>query len=373
MKAAACLIFCGLGLWAAKPPKEVFDQAVKDLTDGNYTAAEQEFQSVLHEQPQNVGALSNLGVIYSRTNRADQAIAMYQRALKVSPNDEALLLNLGLVYLRQEAHLKALPLFARVVEIDPRHMQARQLLALCRVYAAQLAPAISDLEALNTANPHDAQILFLLGFAYLKNKEPERAKAVFQQMFEATSPARAQFLLGRAYYEAVMFRPAEESFLEALRLDPTLPGLHLELGKVYISQHRSEDAIRELQLVLKEHPGDADANYFLGSLLVQFESRYSDAVPYLEQAKKAKPDAWATYFYLGKAKLRLERPAEAVTLLQRAVELNPDEASAYFQLSQALRACGRKTEATRALQKVQELRTAELEGETREDGIAGAR
>ena len=60
-------------------------------------------------------------------------------------------------------------------------------------------------------------------------------------------------------------------------------------------------------------------------LLAQGE-RYTEAIPYLERARKVKPDFWAPYFYLGKARLKLEQPAEAVVLLQRAVALNPDEA-----------------------------------------------
>ena len=92
-------------------------------------------------------------------------------------------------------------------------------------------------------------------------------------MFEAAGPLRAQFLVGKAYYEATLFPQAEESFLEVLRLDPAFPGVHLELGKVYISLRRTDEAIRELELALKDSPGDADASYFLGGLLAQ-EGRY---------------------------------------------------------------------------------------------------
>lgn len=373
MKAAACLLICGFFLWAAEPAKEVFDRAARDLAAGDYAAAERGFQTVLRAEPHHVGALGNLGVIYSRTNRADQAIAMYRQALKFSPDDQALLLNLGLVYLKQEDHTRALPLFERVVDLNPRHMQARQLLAVCRLYTGHLAPAIRELEALHAASPQDTQILFLLGFAYLKNRDQDKAKTIFAQMFEAAGPARAQFMLGRAYYEAAIFEPAEESFREALRLDPNLPGVHLELGKVFISQRRTDDAVRELQVVLKENPSDPDANYFLGGVLVQLESRYSDAIPYLERARKLKPDAWAAYYYLGKAKLKLEQPAEAVLLLQRAVALNPDEASAYYQLGLALQSCGKATEATRALRRFRELRAAETDSIKLDDShVSGA-
>jgi tetratricopeptide (TPR) repeat protein len=373
MKSVACLCLCALFLCAAEPAKEVFDGAARALAAGDYETAERGFQSVLRQQPRHIAALSNLGVIYSRTNRADQAIAVYRRALQWSPDDKALLLNLGLVYLRQEAHSRALPFFARIVAADPQHLQARQLLAVCRVYVGQIAPAIQDLEALHAAAPRDEEILFLLGFAYLKNHDSERAKAIFQQMFEAAGAVRAQFLLGKANYEATLFPQAEESFFEVLRLDPKFPGVHLELGKVYISLRRTDEAIRELELVLKERPGDADASYFLGGLLAQTD-RYTEAIPYLERARKLKPDFWAPYFYLGKAKLRLEQPAEAVVLLQRAVKLNPDEASAYYQLGRALQACGREVESRQALRRVRDLRTAALEATILDDGkVAGAR
>lgn len=361
MRFAACLCLCGLLVWAAESAKVLFDQAVRALVAGDYPAAERGFQAVLRKQPRHLGALGNLGIIYSRTNRADQAIAVYQRVLRLSPDDKAILLNLGLVYLKQESHQRALPLFARVVAIDPQHRQARQLLAVCRLYTGQLAPAIRDLEALRTASPRDEQILFLLGFAYLKNHDPATAKTIFEQMFAIAGPARTQFLLGRACYEAALFERAEESFLEVLRLDPDFPGSHLELGKLYISQRRTGDAVRELNLALKVNPDNEEASYFLGGLLVQ-ESRYAEAILYLERARKLRPDSWATFLYLGKAKLRLERPAEAVTLLQRAVELNPDEPSAFYLLGQALQACGRQVEAGRAFSRVRSLTTGAPEG-----------
>jgi tetratricopeptide (TPR) repeat protein len=373
MKSAACLCFCAVVLLRADSAKEVFERAASALAAADYPAAERGFQAVLRQQPRNVAALSNLGVIYSRTSRADQAITVYRRALQVSPDDTAILLNLGLVYLRREDHAHALPLFARVVTIEPQHMQARQLLAVCRAYTGHLEPAIRDLEVLHAGAPRDENILFLLGFVYLKNHDAEKAKAIFQQMFEAAGPVRAQFMLGKAYYEAALFPQAEEDFLQVVQLDPGFPGVHLELGKVYISLRRTDDAIRELELVLKQNPGDADASYFLGGLLVQ-GGRFADGIPYLERAKTAKPDFWAPYFYLGKAKFRLEHAAEAVVLLQRAVKLSPDEASAYYLLGRALEACGRPAEAHQALNRVRELRAGALEAATLDDGkVAGAR
>lgn len=125
--------------------------------------------------------------------------------------------------------------------------------------------------------------------------------------------------------------------------------------------------------MLKGNPVDGDANYFLGGLLVQ-EGQFAEGIPYLERAKTAKPDFWAPYFYLGKAKLQLDQPAESAVLLQRAAALNPaDEISVYYQLGKALEACGRGAEARTALARVRDLRAAAAEAATLDGHVAGAR
>ena len=372
MRRTACLVLCAWLLQAQQSAEVIFDRAAKALAAEDYPAAERGFQSVLRQEPRNIAALSNLGVIYSRTSRADEAIAVYQRALKLSPDDKAILLNLGLVYLRLENHARALPLFERVVALDPGQLQARQLVAVCRAYTGQIAPAIRDLETLRADAPRDENVLFLLGFVYLKSNEPDKAKAVFEQMFAAAGPVRAEFMLGRAYYESTQFAPAEEHFQHVLQLAPDFPGVHLELGKVYISLRRTDEAIREFELILKQNPDDADAHYFLGGVLVQ-SSRFAEGVPHLLRAKAARPDFWAPYFYLGKARLRLDQAADAVPLLQRASKLNPDDASVFNLLGQALEACGRTAEARQALRRVNELRSASLEPANADNKVAGAR
>jgi len=185
--------------WLTPPTRRKnFSTARSQPCRRDYDKAEQGFQAVLKQEPRNVSALGNLGVVYSRIGRSDQAIEVYRRALEVSPDDEAILLNLGLAYFKQDAHAQALPSFAKVVAIDPRNLQARELLAVCRVYLRDPTPAIQDLEALRASNPNDQNVLFLLGFAYLRSHDAAKAKAIFQLMLEAVGPVQAQFLAGES-------------------------------------------------------------------------------------------------------------------------------------------------------------------------------
>lgn len=369
MKFAAAFVLCGVLCAAATDsPQAIFNRAVQSLAAGDYAAAEQGFRSVLRVEPANVGAIGNLGILYARTNRPDKAIAEYKKALRLSPDDEPILLNLGLAYFKQDRHAAALPWFEQVVKQDPRNRQARQLLAVCRLYTGQVTTAIHDLEDLRSSDPRDQQLLFLLGFAYLKNGDSRSAQAIFKQMFDTAGPVRTQFLLGRASYEAALFPQAEESFLQVRKLAPGYPGLSLELGKLYISQRRTEDAVRELKEALKQNHNDEDANYFLGSLLVR-ENQYAAGIPYLEKAQKLKPDSWAVYFYLGRARLHLHQSAEAVALLRKSVELNPDDANAQYQLGRALQAAGDKQAASLAFARARNLKAGALD----EAAIPGVR
>jgi tetratricopeptide (TPR) repeat protein len=357
MKYAALLLlllFGSLVNAASDPAQVTFDRAAQALSKGDYGAAEQGFALVLTYQPNNVAAIANLGVVYSRMNRIDKAITQYQDALRLSPNDAPILLNLGIVYLKEEMHARALPYFERVLAIDSRNQQARPLRDLCLLYTGQVLPALGDLKALVQENPGDEQLLFLLGFAYLKNGDSQMARTIFDQMFKAAGPVRAQFLLGKASYDAALFSQSEESFLQVLRLDPQFPGVHLELGKVYISERRTTDAIEQLKVALGEDTSKEEANYFLGSLLVR-ENQCEQGIAYLEEARKLKPDSYGVYLYLGKARLRLGQAADAAALLRKAVQLNPNDANAELTLARALKISGQETAAREAFDRVRSL------------------
>ena len=96
-----------------------FNTAAAALSRGDLPTAEQGFRTVLKSQPNNIGALGNLGVIYSRAGRTRDAIDVYRRALKLAPNDPGLLLNLGLAHLKEENHAAAKPLFEQLASARP--------------------------------------------------------------------------------------------------------------------------------------------------------------------------------------------------------------------------------------------------------------
>ncbi len=346
---AVCLALSlpGWGQVSGKPNAEaLFQRAASALASQRYPEAERDFLAVLQLEPRNIGALGNLGVVYTRTNRFAQAIETYQRALKLAPNEPSLTLNLGLAHLKQEQFAAALPLFERLAP-NPRFPQASQLLATCLVETGANTRALTLLDTLLTRTPDDTGLLYLQGIALARLKRTDAAHEAWTRMMAAAQPAQASFLMGKASYETGAFEKAAESFRTALAADPTLKDAHRELGKTLASLRDNEAAARELRLA---DPADSEALYFLGGVLAQDAS--PEAVPILEKARDLNPDFWGPYFYLGKLQFEQGNLKDAISNLERATKLKPDESAALYQLARAWQKAGRTAEARAAFEKV---------------------
>ncbi len=289
---------------------DVFRQAVKDLETGNYSAAEKGFREVLQAFPHHPGAMLNLGVVYSRMERYNDAIAMYRDVLKVNPTEKSALANLGVALVKKESFSEAVPVFRKLREVNPDSAVLRDPDLMYRLASHQQA---DDLLRGETR----IQVLCKLDF--------DRGR-----FDEAASECRAA-------------------------------GSHRDLGKALVSLH-SPEAAAELRIAIVQNPQDAEAQYYLGVALLQ-DGQTTAAVPFLERAMELNNTFWGTYFYLGRARLDQGHAAEAVPLLRRATELNPRAAPVYYELGRALSASGKAGEAKQAMQKVRELRAAELEAD----------
>ncbi len=334
---------------ATQPPdaRAIFDRAAAALAAGDLAQAEAGFLEVLTAEPGNLAAQANLGVVYSRMERFDQAIAVYRRVLEQRPRAEAVRLNLALAYTKQDRFADALPLVAPLAS-----EQAQEIRASCLVELRRAEDAIRVLDTL----PPSASRWYLRGVALLQKKDSTAAAQAFAAMTEALGdPARAELLLGRAYYQAERFAEARASFTSASR-NPTLEGeASRELGKACVSLRDHLCAEVALRRALAIEPRDTEARYFLGSLLAN-EKKFAEAIPLLEAAQRERPGFWAPHYYLGKARLQQGQASVAIPLLKQAALLNEGESAIWYQLSLALRQTGRVAEAQAAAARVRQLK-----------------
>ena len=337
--------------------EEIFNRASQFLASGSFAEAESGFLDVLRREPNNLGALGNLGVVYSRMSLPVKAIQIYQRALKLAPNQPGLLLNLGLAYLKIDDYANAKPIFKQLASVQStRQAQIRELLAICQLQTGDVIPATSALEELINQPSPSPGVYHFLALAYVKQKDNTRAQQVLDQLLARLPAAQAHYLEGRVWYDAAIFDRALASFEKALTEDKNLDGLALQIGKTQLSLRNYQAAESMLRSALSQVPFDIEAQYFLGALLVQ-QNQNDESLPLLTAVKTARPDLWGTSYYLGKAHLALGKPAAALSLLQEAARRAPNESPVHYQLARAYQALGRRTEAAQAFAKVARLKS----------------
>jgi Flp pilus assembly protein TadD len=94
---AGGLLLLAVALLAQSPEQELA-HAVKLHQAGDLEGATRAYEAVLKAQPENVVARSNLGAVYARQGRYQDAIEQYTQALALDAQNPGIRFNLGLAY-----------------------------------------------------------------------------------------------------------------------------------------------------------------------------------------------------------------------------------------------------------------------------------
>ena len=112
------------------------------------------YEAILEYSPDSIRVTNNLGNIYSKEGRTDDAIKMYQKIIDNPGNFFAQpYYNLGNIYLDKGDLAKAEKLFVQAIEIDPSFPFAYQNLAIIYANTGHIAEAIKVLEGLKKMRP----------------------------------------------------------------------------------------------------------------------------------------------------------------------------------------------------------------------------
>ncbi len=81
-------------------------------------------ESKIAENPEDVGALIQLGNIYFDDHQFEKAVQTYEKALEIKPDNPDVLTDLGVMYRRSGNPEKAMEAFSKAVAVDPTHQIA---------------------------------------------------------------------------------------------------------------------------------------------------------------------------------------------------------------------------------------------------------
>lgn len=158
-------------------------------------------------------------------------------------------------------------------------------------------------------------------------KEFKRAAGLGQSSSYGADAAR---YLARAYLQLDDSENAIKAYQSALRIDPYRDDIHVELGHLYFSQAKYEDARAAYAEAVRVNPSTTN-RYALGQAYIEL-GRYSDAEDQYDAIQRLAPREAGGYLGMGQAYARQGEHDEAIRQFKQALRLDPDLYGAYSEM-----------------------------------------
>src|SRR5262245_19662553 len=337
-----------------------YERAEVARNKGDLLAAETEYKVILGEGYQ------RLGEIYLALQDNQRAINAFEAANTYRENSPAILVDLAIAYYDAEQYASAVAPASKVLTLEPDNAGAHQMLGKTWFMIGDLNKSISELEVAARLSPDNIDVIYTLGIAYLRNRQPDRARQLYQSMVKTFGDRpQVRIVVGRAYRQSGLLTEAAAEFKKAIELDPHFPRAHYYLGMTYLldgGQNRMDEALAEFKIEVAANPEEFFSNYYLGVVYI-YQRKWELAVPFLQKASSIQPKNPDPYFHLGQAYQELNRQGEAIDVLKKSIEFNPNLAhnkgqvtTAHHRLAQSLLKIGQTEAGQRELQLASDLK-----------------
>jgi len=166
------------------------------------------------------------------------------------------------------------------------------------------------------------------GNADLKDEKYAEALVAFQTALKLNPTASAYEGIGESYQMLKQFDKAFSAYQQTLRLAPTNPYYHVDLGFLYLDMTRYENALTELREALRLKPEFALASFGLGTAYYELE-RFPEAAEAFKEANRLQPTNANSLRKLGDCYLEMGRKDEAAQVLQSLQKLDANRAKSF--------------------------------------------
>jgi tetratricopeptide (TPR) repeat protein len=166
-------------------------------------------------------AHNNLGDVWSKSGRVDDAIREFQAALKVTPESPVARNNLGSAFLKQGKVAEAIQEFRRVLSRDPQSITGRFNLAGALLRSGRATEAIAEYEKVLAIKPDFAQGHLAFGHALMRAGRLADAIAQFKIAVQLQpGHAHARNSLATAFAAKQQWGEAIRCWRETLAINP---------------------------------------------------------------------------------------------------------------------------------------------------------
>lgn len=327
------------------------------LKRGQADRAEKVLEEVVDMAPSDVQALKMLA--QARINKGDWTGAQQVADKLKGMGDESKASDqiMGTIFANKRDYAASVSAFKRAAEAAPNDVQPVVSLVRAYLMAGRANDALAFVNSVLQNNPNNNNFRLLQGQLYGLKGEQDQAIQSFNTVIAKDPKSPAGYReLASLYVRAKRYDDADKVIAQGLTAVPGDAGLRVIRASEYESAGKIDDAIREYQSLIKDHPNaDVVANN-LASLLSEYRTDKASLDQAVELAKRfERSDVPQFKDTLGWAEYKVGRTDDAISMLQSATDAMPNLAIFHYHLGMSYLAKKDKGMAKKELEKALEL------------------
>ena len=247
--------------------------------DNRLTQAQQIYQKILEQQPQNSDALYGLGSLAQKMGNLQSAEQLFHNALTIQPKSLPTWFSLGNLYYAQTKLPEAEACYLNILDLQPNLVSVYNNLGYVQQQQGKFSKAIASYRKALSIQPNcvEAELnlaMVLYGQGELSPEE-QADYAAKNHDFGVKRQVAEDYPTAISYYQ------------QAIALQPDLAIAHYNLGTVFQAQGKLEEAVNCYEKALELKPEAANIHYRIANILQQ-QDKSESASDHYQRAMEIK-------------------------------------------------------------------------------------
>jgi tetratricopeptide (TPR) repeat protein len=284
------------GSAAGAQSSSVYRETAGHLQRGDAGSAIQLLEPVLERQPNDLRALTLMGMALTTAGKRQEANGKFKQALNVDPRFAPALRNLAMNEMALGLFPDAKLHFEQLLKLTPTEPVAHLALGELAFRNGAYSQAVEHFEQSQELHLRDPRNLLNYADACLRTNQAAKAGAALARMPETADPA-LNFEAGALLVKLRDFEAAADRFAKALKAhpDPYLAGYNLALAQLKAGRH-AQTALTAEALIASGHRTSELYNVLAHAY--ENTGRTKEAYEALRTATQINPDDEANYLDL---------------------------------------------------------------------------
>jgi tetratricopeptide (TPR) repeat protein len=322
------------------------------LSTNDSAKAEQLFEEVLKESPQDNDALILRGNLALAKKDYTRAIGDLRAALRNQPNQASLLRQLAKAHEGNGEKELAKQTYQTALTAEPLDVTLYLEYTAFLMNSGETDQAIKTLDTAATIAPADRRILEAKFNIYLSKKDAKATLQVAEKIL-TTAPEKGKgagyYAVGLAYQLQGNHSSAKTNFAKALDLEPDSPQLLTAYVRNLIAMKQTDAAIKFLKDRARQNQKNAIAHNLLGEIYLS-QKKFPEALSAFELAQQAQPDWAIPYRNQALAYLQGNKLEEGIKAYQHGYEQTKGDPSLGYALASLYSQINRSDDAIKQLE-----------------------